>query len=361
MEYTGKGKGKWSNLARDYVYFEPKGKGKGKGRDYASGHRYNGNISGPIGEGTPSNVPSLTTSIITFYTLMDLEFPGGAECTLKTVPYKTPTANRFMHEPIKTLSTKAWLKPRLGLPETSITDEHQKVYLNALECIRLLIQSPYERVFQDRDTDGWINCEGKFVLPHDRHLYTVPHPLPLELDRYGDLVRVLRYRPTVQTKFGPKPEVLEYILNDLYTWSFVKSTMRLYCPDKTSSSRFWNDQYVRPDVILPKILYSLHDHCPGMPIDLETECEEMNLHPFVWNEIVNAPQGPKDKHPPIDPDGSVKNMVQRGILNDGEITTIERFLSEFQQIQKRYDMLMENWPFEIGGYFRALNKQGHPQ
>ncbi len=64
---------------------------------------------------------------------------------LKTVPYKTPTLNRFMDEPIRTLPTKAWLKLRLG---------------------------------------------------------------------------------TVQTKYGLKPDVLEYIPNDLYTWSFVKSTMR---------------------------------------------------------------------------------------------------------------------------------------
>ncbi len=55
----------------------------------------------------------------------------------------------------------------------------------------------------------------------------------------------------------------------------------------------------------------------------------------------NLPQGPKDKHPPIDPDGSVKNMVQRGILNDGEITTIETFLIELKPIQQRYDTLME--------------------
>ena len=141
----------------------------------------------------------------------------------------------------------------------------------------------------------------------------MPHSLPPDLARYGDLVRVLRLRPPVQTKYGLKPDVLEYIPNNLYSWSFVKSSMRSYCTDKTSGSRFWNDQYVRPDMILPKTLYSLHDHCPGMPIDLEAECEEMNLHPFVWNEIANGPQGPKDKHPPIDPDGSVKNMVQRGI------------------------------------------------
>ncbi len=57
---------------------------------------------------------------------------------------------------------------------------------------------------------------------------------------------------------------------------------------------------------------------------------------------MNGPQGPKDKHPPIDPDGSVESMIQRGIITDGEITTIETFLKELKPIQHRYDMLIEN-------------------
>jgi hypothetical protein len=126
VENTEKGKGKsWSNLAQEYIYFEPKGKG---GKSYSEGHRYNGNTTGPSGVQTPSNVSSLTTSPIQFFTLMDLEFPGSAECTFKTVPYKTPTANRFMHEPIRTLPTKTWLKPKLDIPETLITDGYPGGY-----------------------------------------------------------------------------------------------------------------------------------------------------------------------------------------------------------------------------------------
>ncbi len=50
-------------------------------------------------------------------------------------------------------------------------------------------------------------------------------------------------------------------------------------------------------------------------------------------------------------------MVQRGILNDGEITTIERFLNELKSIQNRYETLMENWPFEIGRYIISIHNQ----
>ena len=168
---------------------------------------------------------------------------------------------------------------------------------------------------------------------------------------------MLRYRPTVQTKFGPKPEVLEYVPNDKYSWSFVKSTMRSYCEDKVGDSRVWNDQYVRHDVISPRVLYSIHDYCPGMPIDLERECEAMNLHPFIWNELAYLPQEPKDKHPPIDPDGTINKMVQRMILKDGEIPIVEKYLNELKPIRNGYEMMVENLPFEIGRYIISLHVQ----
>ncbi len=131
VENTGSGKGKsWHTLTNENIYFEHKGKGKG----YCTGHRYSGNTVG-TGVQTPSNVPSLTTSSIQLFTLMDLEHPGSANCPFKSVPYKTPTANRFMHEPIRVLPKIAWLKPKLDLPKAMITDNHQRTYLHALECI----------------------------------------------------------------------------------------------------------------------------------------------------------------------------------------------------------------------------------
>ena len=79
--------------------------------------------------------------------------------------------------------------------------------------------------------------------------------------------------------------------------------------------------------------------------------------PFTISFHANGPLGPKDKHPPIDPDGSVASMVQRGIIADGEITTIETFLNKLKPIQHRYDMLIENWPFEIGRYVLSIHVQ----
>ena len=94
-----------------------------------------------------------------------------------------------------------------------------------------------------------------------------------------------------------------------------------------------------------------------MPIDLEAECEEMNLHAFAWNEIALLPQGPKDKYPPIDPDGTINKMVRKRIIKDGEILTIEQYLSELISIRDRYERLSDNWPFEIGRYLISLHVQ----
>jgi hypothetical protein len=376
---TVPGKGKtWQspNNNSSHFYYERKGKGKGKGQNYAGnytegnryngsmaeprpqnyavGHKFNGNMAG-IGSTTPSNVPSLNSAgPIQFYTLEELEHPGNS-CPIKTVPYKTPTSQRLMNEPIRTRPTHAWLKARTDVPETLITETHVQTYMHALECMRRAINSPYERVIQDRDTGGWINCEGQFVLPDDTHLYCMPHKLPVDLDKYGDLVRVLRYRPVL--RYTTKPDVLEYIPNDKYTWKFVKHTMRTYCTDKVGSSRLWNEQYIRDIALNSKVAYSLHDYVPGMPIDLEQECELLKLHPFVHNEIKYLPQLPEDKYPPWDLEGTVSFMVERGILSNSSITTIEAYIKELAKTRKGVEDKQEDWPFEIGIYMLSLHVQ----
>ena len=135
--------------------------------------------------------------------------------------------------------------------------------------------------------------------------------------------------------------------------------MRSYCPDKVGTSRVWNDQYIRdPGTgIAPKVAYSLHDHCPGMPIDLEQECELLKLDPFVHNEIRYFPQLPADKHPPWDLEGTVTYMVDRGILNNSNQNTIIAYVADLAKIRKEYEDKQEDWPFEIGIYMLSLHVQ----
>ncbi len=76
-------------------------------------------------------------------------------------------------------------------------------------------------------------------------------------------------------------------------------------PRQVGGSRLWNDQYIRDHTLTTKLLYSLHDYVPGMPVDLEYECELMKLHPFVHNEIQFHPQLPEDKHAQWNLEGTV--------------------------------------------------------
>ena len=94
-----------------------------------------------------------------------------------------------------------------------------------------------------------------------------------------------------------------------------------------------------------------------MPVYLEHECELMKLHPFVHNEIVHHPKLPEDKYLPWNLEGTVNNMVQKGILRDDQVQTIESFLKELAKIRKDYEDQAEDWPFEIGRYVLSLHTQ----
>jgi hypothetical protein len=134
--------------------------------------------------------------------------------------------------------------------------------------------------------------------------------------------------------------------------------MRTYSyADKVGSSRLWNEQYIRDIALNFKVAYSLHDYCPGMPIDLEQECELLKLHPFVHNEIKYLPQLPEDKYLPWDLEGTVSFMVERGILSNSSITTIEAYIKELAKTRKGVEDKQEDWPFEIGIYMLSLHVQ----
>ena len=70
-----------------------------------------------------------------------------------------------MNQPILSPPSDTWLKPRV---EGGIyTPAHREIYQHALECMRQAIQSPYDRLVQDRYTGGWLNCEGQELYRGD--------------------------------------------------------------------------------------------------------------------------------------------------------------------------------------------------
>jgi hypothetical protein len=60
---------------------------------------------------------------------------------------------------------------------------------------------------------------------------------------------------------------LEYVPNSMYSFAMVKTILKDYTDVKVKGSRFWENQIVRG--VASKILYTLHDYCPGMPVNLE--------------------------------------------------------------------------------------------
>ncbi len=194
--------------------FSGGGKGKNKGGKYL-GWRH------PPRE--PSGVPTLTTSgpPIKSFWMEDLEYPGSEMCNLKMISYKLPTPSRFMSQPVASPPSDTWLKTRVE--NGIVTPALREIYHYALECMRQAIQSPYDRLIQDRYTGGWLDCEGGFVpLPEERNKYPLWYFLPQESNKLGDFIKVLRNRPC---KPGATPD-LEYLPNSTYSFAMVKTILK---------------------------------------------------------------------------------------------------------------------------------------
>ncbi len=128
----------------------------------------------------------------------------------------------------------------------------------------------------------------------------------------------------------------------------VKTILKDSTNVKIKPSRFWNDVYVSG--VTGKTLYTLHDYCPGMPVDLEQECKNMNLQPYLTTEVVVFPPNDKAKFP-IDASASVASMVSLGILKDTTDKTIEQYLMDLQPTIERYNHLDDTWPFALPRIF----------
>jgi hypothetical protein len=122
---------------------------------------------------------------------------------------------------------------------------------------------------------------------------------------------------------------------------------------KVKTSRFWNELCVT-GVVTKKILYTLHDYCPGMPVNLEQECKNMNLHPYLNTELVFFPANDKEKFP-IDAPASVSSMASLGILKDTTDKSVEQFLTDLQTAIEKFNHLDDTWPFALPRVFIAAH------
>ena len=225
-----------------------------------------------------------------------------------------------MHLAITVPPVDTWIIPRIL--ETVVTDDHREAYRHALECMRQALQSPWSRLIQDETTAGWRDCEGYFAPANALSRYANWHYYPESgVDQLGDYVRVLRQRPYTRGITD-----LEYIPNDTYSFHMVKSLLKDCTDVKPKGSRFWDDQLVR--VVPGKVLYSIHDYCPGMPVNLEEECLKMHLPLFRPHEVVTLPpvmiNNKEVHHPNIT--ASIEKMMSLGMLANSETTTVEAYI-----------------------------------
>jgi len=124
-----------------------------------------------------------------------------------------------------------------------------------------------------------------------------------------------------------------------------------YTDVKAKGIRFWEDQIVRG--VAPKILYTLDDYCPGMPVNLEQECKNMNLDPYRHTELVVFPANNVEKYP-LDLQGTMEKMVSLGILKDAG-NGIQQFLIDLKPTIQRYNSFVDTWPFELPRIFLSAH------
>ena len=322
----------------------PYGKSQNKGAHKGKG-KYSQGIKGTRHYVRPApnlNIPSYDAGgEIKIYDIRDLEYPGTQNCTIKTVAHKEPTSGRTMHQAITIPPVDTWIIPRIL--ETVVTDEHRETYRHALECMRQALQSPLNRLIQDEKTGGWLDCEGYFAPAATVNRYANWYYYPDTcVDQLGDYIRVLRKRPVTRGSAD-----LEYIPNDTYSFHMVKSLLKDCTDVKPKGSRFWDDQLVRP--VAGRVLYSIHDYCPGMPVNLEEECLKMHLPPFRPNEVVSLEpvmvQKKEVYHPNIT--ASIEKMVSLGILANNETSTVEAYINTLKPIVEKYNCLVDTWAFEL--------------
>ena len=126
---------------------------------------------------------------------------------------------------------------------------------------------------------------------------------------------------------------------------------------KIKPTRYWNELLVKdvPD----DILYSLSDYHPGLPFeaDIIRDNESLGLPIYRIREAVFL----QDQVPPradndsdweklrkrVDVEGTIANLVSLQALQDKEQATLERYMLDVEEVLKRYEGYLQEWPFLV--------------
>jgi hypothetical protein len=150
---------------------------------------------------------------------------------------------------------------------------------------------------------------------------------------------------------------LEYIPNNTYGYNEVKTTLDNLKRLKVKPTRYWNELLVKdvPD----DILYSLSDFYPGLPYEANIirDNESLGLPIYRIREAVfmqdqvppmanNEPEEDKPRKR-INVEATIANLIGLGALPDGEQTSLEHYMLSVEEILKRYEGYLQEWPFLV--------------
>jgi hypothetical protein len=166
----------------------------------------------------------------------------------------------------------------------------------------------------------------------------------------------LRHRPPTN-KFSAEKPHLEYIPNNTYSYYEVKTTLDNVKRLKVKPTRYWNELLVKdvPD----DILYSLSDYHPGLPYEANIihDNETLGLPLYRIRETVfmqdqvppmadNEPEEGKPRKR-VNVEATIQNLIGLSALADGEQETLEDYMVSIEEVLKRYEGYLREWPFLV--------------
>ena len=143
----------------------------------------------------------------------------------------------------------------------------------------------------------------------------------------------------------------------MHTYYEVKTTLDNVKRLKVKPTRYWNELLVKdvPD----DILYSLSDYHPGLPYEASIirDNESLGLPSYRIRETVFY----QDQAPPradndsdwekprkrVDVEWTIANLISLQALQDEEQATLERYMLDVEEVLKRYEGYLQEWPFLV--------------
>ncbi len=321
------------------------GKGKGKGKPSKKGNRDPNDPHWKI----PEFGKALGNARVVIFTM--------TQFTESTNPYRkrlpAPLQRSNLPGYVVHLPDPAFITARKR--QDHATDQDLCVVChNALKALYQLGDSPrlyylHDEMKQPRSLLGQANQ----YLNRQAVQELVPENQKLTL---GDYWRVLRVRPAT-SKYKAEQLQSEYIPNNTYGYYEVETTLENVKRLKIKSTRYWNELLVKD--VPNDILYSLSDFYPGLPYEANIirDNESLGLPIYRIRETVFF----QDQTPPtadgvleedkprkrVNVEATITNLVGLGALPDEEQESLEHYMLSVEEILRRYEGYLQEWPFLI--------------